>query len=107
MNLWMKVTNPQQTKQLIQIQYYSLFIEMILQISQAFQNEQVHSYYFKFHEQTINQNKKMDGKSIEQLTMEVAIKEREKRIEEIKLEKQKEQPVDPKILAYQQKVNII
>ena len=49
----------------------------------------------------------MDGKSIEQLTMEVAIKEREKRIEEIKLEKQKEQPVDQKILAYQQKVNII
>lgn len=42
-------------------------------------------------------------KTIEQLTMEVALKEREKRVEEMKQSK-KEVVVDPKVVAYQQKV---
>ena len=46
------------------------------------------------------------AKTIEELTMEVALREREKRLEEIKLAKSKESTVDPRLLVYQQKVNL-
>ena len=39
--------------------------------------------------------------------MEVALREREKRLEEIKLAKSKESTVDPRLLMYQQKVSFM
>lgn len=46
-------------------------------------------------------------KTIEQLTMEVAQKKREQMVEEIKQAKLNKEEIDPKVLAYQQKVGII
>ena len=42
---------------------------------------------------------------MEQLALEVALKEREKRLEEVRQAKNQKQEVDPTVLAYQEKVH--
>ena len=43
-------------------------------------------------------------KTLEQLALEVALKERERRLEEVKQAKSQKPEVDPTVLAYQEKV---